>query len=228
MTVVVALSFAFSGIVGLVLIFAGPSTYEQIARAEGFERIPFLVPGTAPLERRQSVRYDIRTRVALHEGTLRFVLSQVPGSPRDPTTRDPLFSTDEQQHLADVRVVFTAVRIGALVVLAAALALVWSGTRAGGTVVIRLIRDAAVLATIIVAAIAAVFAFAFEPAFLAFHYVFFPQGNFLFDPATSDLLALYPEAYWYGVTIRIGLTFVGAMLAVAVSATLLLRSRATR
>ena len=228
MTVVLAVSAAFAGIVGLVLVFAGTGTYAQIAGAEGFERIPFLVPADAPPDRRQVVRYDVATRTQLHERTLQFVLSQAPGTPRDPTTRDPLFSADERQHLDDVRGVFTAVRIGALVALAAALAIVWSATRAGRGVVLLLVRDAAVLATIVVALVAAVFALAFEPAFLAFHYVFFPQGNFLFDPATSDLLALYPEPYWYGVIIRIGLTFVVSMVLVAALATIALRSRATR
>lgn len=228
MTVVLALALAFSGIVGLVLFYAGATTYAQIASADGFERIAFLVPAGAPLEQRRPVRYDVPTRVELHEATLRFVLSQAPGVPRDPTTRDPLFASDERQHLEDVRGVFTAVRIAALVALATALALVWSASRAGSAVVLRLVRDAAVLAAVIVAAIAGLFAVAFEPAFLAFHYVFFPQGNFLFDPATSDLLALYPETYWYGVTIRIGLTFVGGVVFAAIGATLLLRARATR
>jgi uncharacterized membrane protein len=70
-------------------------------------------------------------------------------------------------------------------------------------------------------------ALAFEPLFLAFHYVFFPQGNFLFDPATSNLLRLYPESYWYGVTVRIGAGFVAVALTLAGAAHLALRSRAS-
>jgi integral membrane protein (TIGR01906 family) len=225
MTVVVALSGAFAGVVALVLLYAGAGTYADIARAAALERIPFHVPGTAPVEQRQEVRYDIGTRVALHSGTLRFVLSQDPGTPRDPTTRDPLFDRDEQGHLADVRGVFTFVEIGALVAAVAAIAVVFPVVRAGRTIVLRLVRDSAVLATIVVALIGAVFAVAFEPAFLAFHYVFFPQGNFLFDPATSNLLALYPEQYWYAVTLRIGATFTLLMVGVVVVVSLALRAR---
>jgi integral membrane protein (TIGR01906 family) len=228
MTVVVAVCAAFTGIVGLVLFYAGPSTYAGIAESEGFARIPFLVPASAPVERRQAVRYDLATRVALHEATLRYVLSQGPGTPRDPTTRDPLFDADEQQHLADVRRVFTAVEIGALVAAVAAVAVVFPVARAGSSILLRLIRDGAILATVFVAAIALLFAVAFEPAFLAFHYVFFPQGNFLFDPATSNLLALYPEEYWYAVTLRIGTTFILAMVALTVVSVLLLRRSAAR
>lgn len=228
MTGVVAATTAFGAIVGLVLVYAGAPTYADIARTEGFESIPFHVPPTVPVEGRQAVRYDIETRVALHEATLRYVLSEGPGTPRDPTTREPLFDRDEQQHLSDVRGVFTGVRIGALVALATALALVWSGTRAGPTMILRLIRDAAGAATVIVALVALIFAFAFEPAFLAFHFVFFPQGNFLFDPATSNLLALYPEQYWYSVTLRIGITFILGMVAIALAGTVALRRRAAR
>ena len=93
--------------------------------------------------------------------------------------------------------------------------------------VLRLIRDASLLSGILVAAIAGLFAVAFEPAFLAFHYIFFPQGNFLFDPATSNLLALYPEAYWYGVALRIGIAFIVTVLTIGALATVALRSRAT-
>lgn len=225
--VVLGVSIAVAGLVGLTLLYDGGATYADIARASGFERVPFLVPANVPLARRQVVRYDVATRVDLHERTLRYVLSQDGGTPRDPTTRDPLFTPDEQQHLADVRGVFMGVRVLAVVALAAAAVIMLRAGRRGRTVAARLVRDAALLAAAGVAAVAVVFALAFEPAFLAFHYVFFPQGNFLFDPATSDLLALYPEAYWYGVTLRIGLTFVGVMALVALAATLAVRSRPT-
>jgi uncharacterized membrane protein len=65
---------------------------------------------------------------------------------------------------------------------------------------------------------------AFEPLFLAFHYVFFPQGNFLFDPATSNLVRLYPDWYWEGISLRVGLSFVLLALVVAGVAHLRLRT----
>jgi integral membrane protein (TIGR01906 family) len=226
-SVALGLTFAVAGIVGLVLIFAGPATYADIARSNGFETIPFLVPGTAPVERRRPVHYDLPTRVDLHERTLSYVLSRDVGTPRDPTTRDPLFALDEQQHLADVQRVFTVVTIAALLAVATLLSLLWAVSHAGRVAALRAIRDGALASAILIAVLAALFAVAFEPAFLAFHYLFFPQGNFLFDPATSNLLALYPEAYWYGVTLRIGVTFVSAMAAIAIAATVALRRRAT-
>ena len=41
-------------------------------------------------------------------------------------------------------------------------------------------------------ALALTFAVAFEPAFLAFHAIFFPPGTFLFEPG-SNLITLFPE-----------------------------------
>ena len=94
---------------------------------------------------------------------------------------------------------------------------------------LRLIRDGAVAVGIAVAAVGIVAAFAFEQAFLLFHQVFFPQGNFLFDPATSNLLRLYPDWYWQGITFRIGLSFIAVAAAVTVAASIgLRRARSTR
>ena len=94
---------------------------------------------------------------------------------------------------------------------------------------LRLVRDGAVAAGILVAAVAIVAAFAFEQAFLLFHEVFFPQGNFLFDPATSNLVRLYPDWYWEGITFRIGLSFIAVAATVAFAAALgLRRARSTR
>ena len=87
---------------------------------------------------------------------------------------------------------------------------------------LALLRDAAIAAGAGTAAVAVAAAIAFDPLFLLFHELFFPQGNFLFGP-DSNLLALYPDPYWYGVTLRIGLTFVAAMAIIAIAAAATLR-----
>ena len=93
---------------------------------------------------------------------------------------------------------------------------------------LRLVRDGAVAAGAVVAALGLVAALAFEQAFLFFHEVFFPQGNFLFDPATSNLVRLYPDWYWQGITFRIGLSFIAVAAVVAVAASAgLWRARST-
>jgi uncharacterized membrane protein len=68
-------------------------------------------------------------------------------------------------------------------------------------------------------------AVAFDPLFLLFHDVFFPQGNFLFDPATSNLIRLYPEWYWQGITAGVGVSFIVVALLVAAAAHIALRRR---
>jgi uncharacterized membrane protein len=125
--------------------------------------------------------------------------------------------------MADVRRVFDSVKIlipaGMFV-----MALRMQRARARGLAsLLRLIRNGAIAAGVAVAVVGVAAAVAFDAAFLLFHQIFFPQGNFLFDPATSNLLRLYPDWYWQGITLRIGLSFIGLAAAVAVAAAVGLR-----
>jgi uncharacterized membrane protein len=95
--------------------------------------------------------------------------------------------------------------------------------RRGGALL--LLRAGAVIAAGIVTVIGVAAAVAFDPLFLLFHEVFFPQGNFLFDPATSNLIRLYPEWYWQGITAGVGLSFIAVAIAVAWAAHIALRRR---
>lgn len=45
---------------------------------------------------------------------------------------------------------------------------------------------------------------AFQPAFELFHRIFFPGGNWSFDPATSNLVRLYPSGFWIAATAMLG------------------------
>jgi uncharacterized membrane protein len=90
---------------------------------------------------------------------------------------------------------------------------------------LRLVRAGAVIAAGIVTVIGVAAGVAFDPLFLLFHEVFFPQGNFLFDPATSNLIRLYPEWYWQGITAGVGLSFIAVAIAVAGAAHIALRRR---
>ena len=57
--------------------------------------------------------------------------------------------------------------------------------------------------------------FFFDAAFLLFHQVFFPQGNFSFDPRTQRLPQLFPDQFWTETSIAIAV--VGLLMAAAVS-----------
>jgi uncharacterized membrane protein len=59
--------------------------------------------------------------------------------------------------------------------------------------------------------LAGIFAVAFEPAFLAFHELFFPPGTYLFEPG-SKLITLFPEGFWFDAALAAGATVVVAAL----------------
>ena len=124
--------------------------------------------------------------------------------------------------MADVRGVFIAFRVAAIVAATLGILLLVRVARRGRPAAVLLGRDAGLVAAVGVALIAVAAIVAFDPLFLLFHEVFFPQGNFLFGP-DSNLLAVYPDEYWYGVTLRVGFTFAGAMAAIALAATATLR-----
>ena len=133
-----------------------------------------------------------------------------------------MFTSDEYAHMADVRKVFIAFRIAAIAAGAVGLVTVLRVARRLRRAAVVLGRDASVAAAIGVTLIAVAAVVAFDPLFLLFHEVFFPQGNFLF-PADSNLLAVYPDEYWYGVTLRIGFTFAIGMAVIALAAAATLR-----
>ncbi len=132
---------------------------------------------------------------------------------------DAFYNPNERAHLRDVRAVFAGVRLASVV---AALVMVLAGLG----VERRHLGRAVLVAAGLVLLLGAAAAVAFEPLFLLFHQVFFPQGNFLFDPSRDNLVLVYPEAYWLGVTLRLGATVVLLALAVAAFTRLPIRSSA--
>jgi len=208
-----ALSFALAGVLLVVYLLAGEATYASLAAPTG-----------AAVRVNGVVRILDRTAlVEVHRATLAYVLGDADRLPDAPGTSVSLFDPDERSHMADVRGVFAGLRA---VLAAALIVLVWRlvrGLRAGSGYLARLARDGAIGAAVLVGVVGVLAAVAFEPLFMAFHLVFFPQGNFLFDPATSNLLAVYPEPYWYGVTLRVGGAFVALAAAVAAGSSVALR-----
>jgi integral membrane protein (TIGR01906 family) len=208
-----AVGFALAGLIGLVAVFDGPDTYRDIARASGVTEAVFHAPPDLVWH------IDLNGLVDLHQRTLAYVLGDVPELPRLATSSQPLFAADERAHMADVRAVFGATKVafvaGVILVLAI---LRWTDRTARA----RLLRNAAVAAGVGVSVIAVAAAISFDQLFLLFHEIFFPQGNFLFSPG-SNLLILYPDPYWYGVTLRLAITFIGAMALIAIASAATLR-----
>ena len=106
----------------------------------------------------------------------------------------PIYGADEVGHLRDARLLLWlllacgALGIGGLAVrLAAGVDRrgTWRGIARGGAI--------AAAGTLVLGIVGW---FAFEPLFELFHRVFFPGGNWAFDPRTQRLVQLYPFAFW--------------------------------
>jgi integral membrane protein (TIGR01906 family) len=55
----------------------------------------------------------------------------------------------------------------------------------------------------------------FDAAFALFHRVFFPQGNWQFDPATDRLVQLFPERFWVETSVAVGVVVIVLGIALA-------------
>lgn len=114
----------------------------------------------------------------------------------------PVLDAAERSHMADVRsvlVLFGVVFLAATGTLVAILvanhraAWPWRAAARGSA--------ALALATLVVGVTTVLF---FDAAFLAFHLIFFPQGNFAFDPRTQRLVQLFPERFWSDTALVLG------------------------
>jgi hypothetical protein len=106
----------------------------------------------------------------------------------------PVLDPAERVHMADV---FTVLRGFALVVLVTGSAggLLLRRHRSEPAAWTAVSRGAGGLAItgVILALVVTLF---FDAAFLAFHLIVFPQGNFSFDSATERLTQLFPGQFW--------------------------------
>ena len=136
-------------------------------------------------------------------GTFAFPMGE--GGPR-------FLDTAEASHLRDVRVVL----FGLLLILGTAVAVLvvgfvrarrsawfWVAARTGAAIVV-----AGLLA------IGAVLVVAFDAAFTLFHLVFFPGGNWSFDPTRQRMVQLYPTPFWEYAAAAMAVLSIAAGLAV--------------
>lgn len=220
-TALFAIGFAMAGLVLLALLWSGVGPYSDMARGAGVAGATFYDHVTGG----NSVQLDLGALAEQHRAWSEYVT----GGRQDPPDVGTLYAADEVAHMADVRRVFDAAKIfipAGLFVMAIRLQ---RARRHSAETMLRLARDGAVAAGVAATAAGVFAAFAFEQAFLLFHEVFFPQGNFLFDPATSNLVRLYPDWYWQGITFRIGLSFIAVAAALVIAASVgLRRARSTR
>ncbi len=126
----------------------------------------------------------------------------------------PVLNPSERAHMRDVRGVFAgfaAAAIGAAVVLAAAFLLA-RGRTARARLWRRLSRSgtAIALGTVIGGGVGVL---AFDQAFTLFHEIFFPEGNWAFDPRVDKLVQIFPDQFWSDTTVGVGVVIVALALA---------------
>jgi integral membrane protein (TIGR01906 family) len=137
----------------------------------------------------------------------------------------PVLTEAERGHMRDVRGVF----VGFFAVAAAAgiiLGVLFAAAR--GSVARRRFwrrlerTGIAIVAVTVVGGLLGVLLF--DAAFTLFHQLFFPGGNWQFDPRTDRLVQLFPQTFWVESTIAAGVLVIG--LAVAMTAVARWRGRA--
>jgi integral membrane protein (TIGR01906 family) len=120
----------------------------------------------------------------------------------------PFLGVDEAAHMRDVRLVLlgflavvalSAVSVGAALAANWRRAFVWRSVARGGIVL--------ALGLLLVGVVALV---AFDFVFELFHRLFFPGGNWAFDPASQRLVQLYPLAFWQLTSLALGVLAIGS------------------
>lgn|SRR5512142_743515 len=212
-----SLALVVAGLVLSALAWSGTGPYEDMARANGVQSEIFRSPSGAP------VRVDLARIVELHRDWSFYVTG---GGDAPPEFSDVGFTEDEVSHMVDVRHVFDVAKLGIPTGIFIIIVRLQRARLRGSRAMWRLVRDGSVVAFALVAVIGIAAALAFDQMFLLFHAIFFPQGNFLFDPATSDLIRLYPDWYWEGITLRVGASFLAG--AVVLASLAVMRLRATK
>jgi integral membrane protein (TIGR01906 family) len=126
----------------------------------------------------------------------------------------PLLDEDERSHMTDVsRLVRLLAGIAVVALVVAAVTGTWLRREPHRQGRIMLIAAGGVGAVALL--LAGVFAVAFEPAFLAFHELFFPPGTYLFEEG-SELITLFPEPFWFDAALIAGATIILVALVMTV------------
>jgi hypothetical protein len=218
-----AIALTVFGLVALALVWSGDWAYAVLANVNSVKGTTFRSLGPCALAPPTDCFVEgpisLEGLLGWHRSWAAYVIGLTAAAPV--SFGRSTFTLDEYAHMADVRGVFRGAEILAAAAFAVAAFRLWRARRERGA--LRVLRGGGLGAAALVAVVGVVAAFAFEPLFLLFHEIFFPQGNFLFDPATSNLLRLYPEWYWEGVTAGVAGSFIAVALVVAGAAHLALR-----
>lgn len=134
----------------------------------------------------------------------------------DGQTQD-FFNEQDRLHMADVRNLF----LGGLKLrnlCAAAAFFLIAGLIIAKTDWKRLLPRAYLWALgillVVILLLAAAFSIDFTRCFTIFHEIFFTNDLWMFNPSEDYMIRMLPEGFFFDMVIRIGMTFVGMLLAV--------------
>jgi integral membrane protein (TIGR01906 family) len=191
--------------------------------------LPFLSPAWVGFAQDRALAQEWTgfTNEQLAAVTGEILVDLVAGPPEFDVTLDgaPVLTESERGHMRDVRGVFSgffvlaaisAVVLVLLFVLSrgrAARARFWRRLERTGMVVVAVTLVGGALGLLL-----------FDQAFILFHEIFFPGGNYLFDPRTDRLVQLFPQQFWVDSTIGV----VVVVIALAVLMALVARRRRRR
>ncbi len=127
------------------------------------------------------------------------------------------FNESEASHMADVQKLFLIGLMSRNIALIIVLA-VWIALNSFYIPFMKdfpgIFRKTAAVYVVLLGAFGAAIAMNFNKVFVIFHKIFFPQGNWIFDPKESLMINMLPEGFFYDMTKRIVLIF-ALMLAAA-------------
>jgi len=119
-----------------------------------------------------------------------------------------LFNENEVSHMADVKGLFLRVYrvqwISAVLLVVLTLLAAWRLRRAAYLVIASWLRRGATLTGAVILVLGLLSVVAFRQVFIVFHYIGFPQGNWVFDPRTEYLVQVFPFGFWRDITLLIG------------------------
>lgn len=125
----------------------------------------------------------------------------------------PVLDAAERSHMVDVRnVLLPAVLVAGA---AAAVLIILLAVSRHDAWLWRAIALGSGALTFVGAVVGAAVVFFFDAAFLLFHRVFFPQGNFTFDARTERLTQLFPDQFWTETALAISV--IGLLTAAVVT-----------
>jgi len=108
---------------------------------------------------------------------------------------EPFYDTDERGHLGDARLL-----LGVFLVLGGISIVAIGATIGGGkdrrSASWKVIGRAGLVVALTVLLLGLLSLLAFDSLFTLFHQVFFPGGNWSFDPTSQRLVQLYPFGFW--------------------------------